>query len=95
METLHFMGLSMLIVTVGLFDLRMLGLANGFTMCAVHIVVPWGFAGYALIVLYTQQAQWEQARPHARRLVELTRGESQAVALMERVEREAAIESNP
>jgi hypothetical protein len=51
METLHFMGLSMLIGTVGLFDLRMLGLAKGIRMSALHKLVPWGIAGYALNVM--------------------------------------------
>jgi Flp pilus assembly protein TadD len=49
---------------------------------------------YALIVFYIQQGQWEQARPLAGHLVELTRGDSQAVALMERIEREAASPSS-
>ena len=49
-ESLHFMGLSLLIGTVGLFDLRMLGLAKGIPMSALHRLVPWGIAGYALNV---------------------------------------------
>ena len=50
-ETLHFMGLSLLIGTVGLFDLRMLGLASGIPMSALHKLVPWGVGGYALNVM--------------------------------------------
>ena len=50
-ETLHFMGLSLLIGTVGLFDLRMMGLAKGIPMSALHRLVPWGVAGYALNVM--------------------------------------------
>jgi hypothetical protein len=50
-ETLHFMGLSLLIGTVGLFDLRMLGLAKGIPMNALHRLVPWGVGGYALNVM--------------------------------------------
>jgi len=49
-ESLHFIGLSLLIGTVGLFDLRMLGLARGIPMSALHKLVPWGIAGYALNV---------------------------------------------
>jgi len=49
-ESLHFMGLSLLIGTVGLFDLRMLGLAKGIPMSALHKLVPWGIAGYFLNV---------------------------------------------
>ena len=50
-ESLHFMGLSLLIGTVGLFDLRMMGLAKGIPMGALHKLVPWGVAGYALNVM--------------------------------------------
>jgi hypothetical protein len=50
-ETLHFMGLALLIGTVGLFDLRMMGLARGIPMDALHKLVPWGVAGYALNVM--------------------------------------------
>jgi hypothetical protein len=41
-ESLHFVGLSMLIGAVGLFDLRMLGLARGIPMGALHRMIPWG-----------------------------------------------------
>ena len=44
-ETLHFVGLSLLIGTVGLFDLRMMGLAKGVPMSALHRLVPWGWPG--------------------------------------------------
>ncbi len=50
-ETLHFMGLSLLIGNVGLFDLRMMGLAKRIPMSALHKLVPWGIAGYALNVM--------------------------------------------
>ena len=46
MESLHFIGLSLLIGTVGLFDLRMLGMAKSISMVALHKLVPWGVAGY-------------------------------------------------
>lgn len=49
-ESLHFIGLSMLIGTVGLFDLRMLGVARGYSMSALHRLVPFGVAGYCLNV---------------------------------------------
>ena len=45
------MGLALLIGTVGLFDLRMMGLAKGIPMSALHKLVPWGVAGYALNVM--------------------------------------------
>ena len=49
-ESVHFIGLSLLIGTVGVFDLRMLGLARGIPMIALHRLIPWGIAGYALNV---------------------------------------------
>jgi hypothetical protein len=50
-ESLHFIGLSLLIGTVGLFDLRMMGLAKGIPMSALHKLVPWGIGGYGLNVM--------------------------------------------
>ena len=50
-ESLHFIGLVLLIGNVGVFDLRMVGLARGIPMRALHRLVPWGIAGYALNVL--------------------------------------------
>ncbi len=50
-ESLHFIGLSLLIGTVGLFDLRMIGLAKGIPISAFHRLVPWGVGGYALNVM--------------------------------------------
>lgn len=50
-ESLHFLGLSMLIGTVGLFDLRMLGIGRGISYVEMHRLVPIGVAGYLLNVL--------------------------------------------
>jgi hypothetical protein len=50
-ESLHYMGLSMLLGTVGLFDLRMLGIGKRIPIVAFHKLVPWGIAGYFLNVL--------------------------------------------
>jgi hypothetical protein len=47
-ESLHFMGLSLLVGAVGLFDLRMLGLARGIPIAALHRLIPWGVGGYVL-----------------------------------------------
>ena len=49
-ESLHFIGLSLLIGAVGLYDLRMLGLARGVPMGALHRLIPWGVGGYVLNV---------------------------------------------
>ena len=50
LETLHFIGLSLLIGTVGLFDLRVLGLARAVPPMALHRLIPLGIAGYVLNV---------------------------------------------
>jgi len=47
-ETLHYLGLSLLLGTVCLFDLRVLGLAKNIPLPAIHRLVPWGVGGYAL-----------------------------------------------
>ncbi|OGT73818.1 MAG: hypothetical protein A3H44_03000 [Gammaproteobacteria bacterium RIFCSPLOWO2_02_FULL_57_10] len=49
-ESLHFIGLCLLIGTVGVFDLRMLGVGRGIPMVALHRLVPWGVLGFALNV---------------------------------------------
>lgn len=49
-ESLHFLGLSLLIGAVGLFDLRMLGVARGIPMGQLHRFIPWGVGGYLLNV---------------------------------------------
>jgi hypothetical protein len=50
-EILHYFGLSLLLGTVGLFDLRMLGIAKSIPPTAIHRLVAWGIAGYILNVL--------------------------------------------
>jgi uncharacterized membrane protein len=47
-ESIHFIGLCLLIGTVGVFDLRMLGLAPGLAFADLHKLVPLGVAGYLL-----------------------------------------------
>jgi hypothetical protein len=50
-ESLHFFGLSLLIGTVGLFDLRLLGFAKQIPLIALHRLIPWGIFGYCINVL--------------------------------------------
>ena len=50
-ETLHYLGLSLLIGTVGLFDLRVLGLGRGIPIQAIHRLIPWGIGGYVVNIL--------------------------------------------
>jgi uncharacterized membrane protein len=49
-ESLHFLGLCLLIGTVGIFDLRMLGFASEISLKELHKLVPIGVAGYLLNV---------------------------------------------
>jgi hypothetical protein len=45
---LHFLGLSLLIGTVGLFDLRLVGFARGLSPAAMHRLIPWGVGGFVV-----------------------------------------------
>jgi len=49
-EIVHFTGLCLLFGAVALFDLRMLGVARGIRMSALHRLIPFGLAGYALSI---------------------------------------------
>jgi len=51
LETLHYLGLSMLLGTVGVFDLRVLGLAKGIAPATLHKLIPFGIGGYCLNLL--------------------------------------------
>ena len=50
-ETVHFLGLSLLIGTIGMFDLRLLGIGRRVPIRALHALVPWGVSGYVLALL--------------------------------------------
>lgn len=47
-EALHFMGLVLLAGTVGLFDLRVLGVGKGIAPAAIHRLLPFGLLGFAI-----------------------------------------------
>jgi hypothetical protein len=47
-ETVHFLGLSLLVGTVGMFDLRLLGIGRRIPIAALHRLIPWGVAGYLI-----------------------------------------------
>jgi hypothetical protein len=49
-ETLHFVGLSLLLGAVGLIDLRMLGVAKRIPFGPLFRLVPWGVLGFAINV---------------------------------------------
>ena len=47
-ESVHFLGMCLLIGTVGVFDLRMLGVGSGIPMAELHKLVPIGVFGFLL-----------------------------------------------
>jgi hypothetical protein len=47
-EIFHFTGLCLLFGAVGMFDLRMLGVARGVSLTALHRLIPFGLAGFAM-----------------------------------------------
>ncbi|MEY3659237.1 MAG: hypothetical protein RLZZ169_62 [Pseudomonadota bacterium] len=49
-ESLHFIGLSLLVGCVGLFDLRLLGVAPAIPLPALHRLIPFGVLGFGLNV---------------------------------------------
>ena len=49
-ESLHFMGLCLLVGSVGLVDLRMLGMAKGISVEAIHKLIPFGVGGFLVNV---------------------------------------------
>ncbi len=48
LETLHYFGLSLVLGTICLFDLRVLGFAKPVPVMALHRLVPLGVAGFLL-----------------------------------------------
>ena len=50
-ETLHFIGLSLLLGIVGLFDLRLMGLLKRAPLAAVRELMPFALGGFALNVI--------------------------------------------
>ena len=50
-ESLHFIGLSLLIGTAGFFDLRLLGFMKGVPLRSAKRFVPWAMAGFAVNLL--------------------------------------------
>lgn len=50
-ESIHFIGLSLLIGTIALFDLRLLGMAKQIPIAALHKLIPFGVLGYGINVV--------------------------------------------
>src|SRR5206468_12405944 len=47
-ETLHFMGLALLVGVVGVLDLRMLGMAKGLPIGPLQRLMPWAILGFGI-----------------------------------------------
>jgi hypothetical protein len=47
-ESIHFIGLSLLLGTVGFFDLRLLGFARRIPLAALHRLIPLGVGGFVM-----------------------------------------------
>ena len=47
-ESLHFIGLCLLVGSIGAFDLRLLGVMKRVPIAAVHRFIPWGIAGFVI-----------------------------------------------
>ena len=47
-ESVHFIGLCLLIGAIGSFDLRLLGIGKRIPIAAMHRFIPWGIAGFAI-----------------------------------------------
>jgi len=47
-ESIHFIGLSLLVGCIGVFDLRLLGVGKRIPVAALHKLIPWGLTGYAI-----------------------------------------------
>jgi hypothetical protein len=50
-QSLHFVGMVLLIGTVGILDLRLLGMAKGFPVAAIKQLIPWGVFGFVLCLV--------------------------------------------
>lgn len=51
LESVHFLGMSLLVGAIGVFDLRLLGFARGIPAAALHRLIPIGIAGFGLNAL--------------------------------------------
>jgi hypothetical protein len=47
-QSLHFVGMVLLIGTVGILDLRILGMAKQFPVSGIKKLIPWGVFGFLL-----------------------------------------------
>lgn len=50
-ETFHFIGLCLLVGIVGMFDLRILGIARDLPLASLKRLLPWGVFGFVLCLV--------------------------------------------
>ena len=50
-ETVHFAGLILLLGMVGMFDLRLLGVAKEIPVKSLRRLLPWGILGFVLVTI--------------------------------------------
>jgi hypothetical protein len=50
-ESAHFIGLCLLVGCVGMFDLRLLGVAKRVSIAAMHRFIPFGLLGFAINIV--------------------------------------------
>jgi hypothetical protein len=50
-EVVHFVGLTLLIGIVGMFDLRLLGVARDIPVASLRRLMPWGVFGFGLVTV--------------------------------------------
>jgi hypothetical protein len=51
LETLHFLGLILIVAAIGALNLRLLGFVKEFPVAPLHRVLPWGIAGFVLNII--------------------------------------------
>jgi hypothetical protein len=49
-ESVHFIGLCLLVGSIGAFDLRLLGMMKRVPIAAMHRFIPWGILGFVINV---------------------------------------------
>jgi hypothetical protein len=50
-QTVHFFGMALLIGTVGMLDLRLLGMGKGLPIASLKRLIPWGVFGFVLCLV--------------------------------------------
>ena len=51
METLHFLGLILIVAAIGALNVRLLGFAKELPVAPLHRLLPWGIAGFVLNIV--------------------------------------------